>query len=86
MKRVADTQRPLPFKFGMPAARRKPAKRWKWIDGSIARICPSCGCSEHARCTLVSEGAECTCVPAGVFGQRVCSGCKQIKLPFGGVK
>jgi len=81
-KRVHDAQRPLPFKLGLPAARRRPARTWRTPGGERARVCPVCACDEHRRCTVrLADGAgEAACVPAGVHGQRVCSACKQTKL------
>lgn len=81
MSRALDAQRPLPFKGGMRAALRRPAKTWRFHDGQRARVCPVCACNEGQRCVVRLESGDTgACVPAGVFGARVCSGCKQPSL------
>lgn len=79
-----DRQRPLPFKFksGLGPSRLRPPKTWRLPDGSIARVCPLCGCDRERRCTIILDDDGVfvdagVCVPAGVFGRRVCSGCTE---------
>jgi hypothetical protein len=73
----SDGQMPLPFKRGTQT--RPPPRTWKTRDGAIARVCPECGCNRDRRCKVtLGDDGEGVCVPAGLFGSRVCSACVPI--------
>jgi hypothetical protein len=55
MRRVADGQRPLPFKTGLSPKRKGAPRTWRLADGSIARVCPQCGCHRDRRCTILLD-------------------------------
>lgn len=83
-----DGQRPLPFKTGLPKSRmrarvKSKKERWALPGGWVGKTCPMCGCSRDVRCRIVlSDGeSEGQCVPAGMWGRKVCSACVQPALP-----
>ena len=51
---------------------------WTW-GRYIARTCPGCGCNPDRPCTLTLGDGESTgtCVPAGAYGAKRCSGCRR---------
>jgi hypothetical protein len=88
--RLEPGQLPIPFHNGIrPALRRPPSKRtrarqrWRLPGGGYGRPCPGCGCDEFRRCRIelpdVAGVAE--CLPAGSFGRKLCSACRQPSLP-----
>jgi hypothetical protein len=81
----------MPFVSGIRAAlRRPPSKkakasvRWPLATGGFGRPCPECGCDQFHRCTVtLDDGAGTSeCLPAGTFGRKLCSACRQPALPF----
>jgi len=87
--RLEPGQLPMPFHNGIRAKLRRPPsqkararQRWRLPSGELARPCPSCGCDEFRRCTVpLEDGGSAPCVPAGSFGRKLCSACRQPTLP-----
>jgi hypothetical protein len=90
--RLDPGQLPMPFLNGIrPALRRPPSKkqkargeRWPLPTGGMGRPCPGCGCDRFTRCTVTLEDGAGTseCLPAGTYGRKLCSACRQPALPF----
>ena len=65
-------QAPIPFRAGLAPARLRPPSTLP------PGTCPKCGCHPDARRCVVQlpDGhGESACVPAGMFGRKVCSAC-----------
>jgi len=83
--RLEPGQMPLPFAGGIrPKLRRKPRRaRFPLANGGTGFTCPSCGCDQDKRCAVpLPDGGMGQCIPAGSFGRKVCSACRQPSLPL----
>jgi hypothetical protein len=76
-ERLEPGQLPMPFVNGIRSAlRRPPSKR--------AKAASVRGCDQFRRCAVTLEdgaGAG-ECLPAGTYGRKLCSACRQPSLPF----
>lgn len=68
--------------FGEPnhdTPRPRSSPQWWTVEGgAIAKVCPACGCGKDSPCNVHRGGGRFeVCVPAGLFGRRLCSACRE---------